>query len=385
MARKASEAPTQPAESEVKAEDPEQAKHMEGLFDDTAEAEPTAPAEPAGKEEKPSEQTPATAPEPKEAQPAQAKDQPAKEATEPAGDKPAAEPTPTDAKDKEQPEKSDSATYEVITRDGVKQVPVENLVKTYQQFPALQAKYVQVKPLVDLAEKTGLPAEQILPFLELGIKTAQEQASGRKAPQAQPTPAGAPTAPQPQPGAYHGPFKDQAEDEYYKELEPAFHASQWRVWNAAQQAGTAGQSELSRRLEGIERFFTGAQQAAEQKAQTEMLQRGQEAIERRITSWAGDKNDYFGDQKLGGERKETFKSFLHERYPEMRIADLTPEFLSAAFAAFDPKYYNGYLMRLSRQKSGERIFAEGAGSRGPATAKRQQDEQMQHMEGLFDD
>jgi hypothetical protein len=362
MAEKTSAEPTVPAESQ--APEATQNKEMTEILDSINEIAPAKDeAQPADAEKdvKPSED-PAKPKEP-EGKPEEAKDQ------KTAGKEKAGSTASAPAKDSKTQDQQET-TYEVIGKDGVKQIPVSNLITTYQQFPELQRRYTAVKPLVELAEKTGLPANQILPFLELGIKTAMEQqgkpTSGSGAAPSM-APSAVPGAPA-DPNAYNGPFKDAKEDTYYKELDPGFHASQWRLWNAVS-SRPAVDSDLRQKVEGILQFVNERANSERQAAEQEMVNRGVEAVDKRIQQWSGDKNDYFSDPKVGKQKTDSFREFLFNRFPEVKIADLSPEFLSAAFAQFDPKYYNGYLMRLSRQQSGQRIFVEGGAQRGAGPAK----------------
>jgi hypothetical protein len=372
MAKKASaEAPT-PAEEPTQP-DTTQLEAMNDLLDgaDAAASErpdqQASPADTAGKEQPHAEpaksQEPASQPAAKETVTAQEKA---------AADPASAEPAPAITSPKPTEKDDSKPAYDVITRDGVKSVPVENLITTYQQFGDLQRRHVAVKPIFDIMEKTGLTAENIIPYLELGVKTAKEQQGGRQ------TQAAGTTAPT-SPDGYNGPFKDAKEDAYVKDVDPVLYAAQWRLWERSPSI----QPDMARRLEAIEQGFNQRVQAEQTASQEFMRQKGFEAIDQRITSWAGDKNDYFSDQKLGPQRLSGFREFLMMRFPETRIADLSPEFLSAVFAQFDPKYYSSYAERLALQKANPRLFAEGGNSRRGAPAVKL-DTQQEHMADLID-
>lgn len=366
MAKKASATPTPTADEDQDQPAQDQVQAMDDLFSAANEIEPPA-----------SNEDPSAQPAPKMEPAAKADDQPKDGAQEPKAEamepeQPAGETEPGDdpaqaktAKQDKEKEEGDSVSYDVITKEGVRSVPVKNLITTYQQFGDLQRRHVALKPILDIAEKAGITADALLPYIELGVKTAyerQQTGNAKAAPAAQ----GAPVE---TPQGYNGPFKDEKEDAYYKDVEPAFHATQWRLWERANSSASLA-PDLARRLEMIEQSVTQRQRTEQEAATREMQQRGYQAIEKRITDWSGDKQDYFKDPATGPQRLEAFREFLITRYPETKISDLSPEFLSAVFAQFDPKFYGDYARRLAMEKANPRLFAEGGGSRrGQAPAK----------------
>lgn len=380
MAPKASDTPTPAAET------PTQDKVQLEAMNDMLDGADAAASERQDPQSSPADQDPAGDVGKPPADPAKSQErlsQPAAQdtvtakataAADPASAEPAPATTPLKTETPEATPAKSGAAYDVITRDGVKSVPVDNLITTYQQFGDLQRRHVAIKPIFDIMEKTGLAAGDLLPYLELGVKAAVEQQNAGGQPRQTPDPA-APTSPD----GYNGPFKDAKEDAYVKDVDPVLYAAQWRLWERSPSV----QPDMARRLEAIEQGFNQRVQAEQTASQEFMRQKGFEAIDQRITNWAGDKNDYFSDPTLGPQRLNGFREFMIGRYPETRIADLSPEFLSAVFAQFDPKFYSSYAERLALQKANPRLFAEGGHSRRGSPAAKI-DKQQEHMADMMD-
>lgn len=292
---------------------------------------------------------------------------------------------PKDAESEKTTTEDDSlnVTYEVIEPDGVKQVPVKNLITTYQQFGNLQKRHTAIKPLFELIDKAKVPVDMLYPYLEVGIAYMQQvQGAGEgKTPdvaavgiQPQMT---KPDIPQQQPGQYQGPFGSADKDEYYKEVDPDLHSAMWTMYNMVANSGAAKEpDEITRRLTALEH-------ARANEGQLQTRTEGLKEIDNRINQWAGPHNDYFSDQSKGNERMEGFKNFIIGRYPDTKISELTPEFLSAVFAAFDPVYYNKYLQNLATQKTPDDSTGTFAESSSVRQAAVKLTEQEQHMADLL--
>lgn len=361
----------------------EQSEAMSDIMDDDEPDLNELAQQPAEEDQEPESQ-----PEPK-----------AEEAAKPEGkgiDSEKAEAEPA-AKDKEKLEKDQKAgepekktpedknldvIYEVIEGDGVKQVPVKNLITTYQQYGNLQKRHTAIKPLFELMEKAGQPVEMLYPYLEVGIaymQQIQNASEGRTpnldVPGVKPAIL-KPDIPEQQPGQYQGPFESAEKDEYYQEVDPDLHSAMWRMWNVAVKGQTStGPDDIGKRISALE-------QASARVAQDNMkahIEDGKREIENRITQWAGPHNDYFNDAQKGPERLEGFKKYIIGRYPETKIKELTPEFLSAVFASFDPVYYNQYLQNLAAKQVPEDkpgTFSESSAVRQAAAKLGEQEKYM---------
>jgi hypothetical protein len=250
---------------------------------------------------------------------------------------------------------------------------LENLVTTYQQFPNIQRKYQDLKPIMDLAEKAKVQINNVLPLLELGIQTYAKQAGiidGRQpVSDATHTPAKV--------GGYQGPFKDQEEDDYYKEVDATMHGIIQRL-----HAGNQGSPEVASLRAEIDGLKTQMSAPAPQdEAQA------QEAFEGKIKGWSGDHTDYFSAPNVGEVRLNAFKNFIVKSHSGsgLKIKDLTAEFLSGEFARFDPKYNLAYMEGLAQKKVGQAkddsgMFAEGTGVRSTVAPL---DEQQEHMTDML--
>jgi hypothetical protein len=299
--------------------------------------------------------------------------------------------TKPDETGKETPEdKSLDITYEVIEPDGVKQVPVKNLITTYQQFGNLQKRHTAIKPLFELMEKANQPVEMLYPYLEVGIAYMQQVQGAGKGEMPQAVLPGIkaqvpqPEIPEQKPGEYQGPFESEEKDDYYKEVDPDLHNAMWRMWNVAIQksqtpTASAAPDDITQRVSALEQ---ASQQIASERQQT-YIEDGKREIDNRINQWVGPHNDYFKEASKGNERLEGFRNFIIGRYPDTKIKELTPEFLSAVFAAFDPVYYNQYLQNLAANKSPENnesgTFSESSGVRQPSVKLTEQEECMAEL------
>lgn len=384
--------PTEAQLAEAKFEDEtldtEQQSEMADLVDGATE-EPTeeaAAAEPTPEQppkDEPATQEPAGKPDAKdkaaEATP-ETRDQ--EGAEEPPADQPPDQP---EAKKPDEPAKEPESepTFEVITGDGVKQVGVKALVTTYQQYANLQKRHLAIKPLFDMIDdfgKKGMPldANALMPYLELGIKTAHGMAEA--APQASAQPSQPATRQPAADGRYQGPFKSQDDDDYYKEYDADLHKAMWDQYNE--------KADLHAK---IRNFEIQAQNAPRQPAAAPQQPQGpstvdiQKALDDRVDKWAGDHNEYFAGD-TGKQRRDAFIQFLTQRYGSMKIGEMTPEFLGAAFAGFDPQYYNHWLNERAKAtvQPGKltETFSEGADTRRPSKDSFL-DEQQREMADLM--
>jgi hypothetical protein len=272
-------------------------------------------------------------------------------------------------------------SVEVVTEDGAKQVPLSNLVTTYQQFPNIQRKYQDLKPIMDLAESAQVDISQVLPLLEIGIQTYTKQQGIIQG--TQPPVDGTFTQQQTQmqtdqPGGYQGPFKDAETDEYYKEADPEMWATTHRNFqmasNAAQRVGN---------LENEIRQMKTAPAQPSGPSEEEV----HKVFDGKIKSWSGDHTDYFTAANIGDERLNSFKNFIIKNHAGkgLKIADLTPDFLQSEFARFDPKYNLAYMQQLATKKAkaaqnDSGMFAEGSAVRSKAVPL---DEQQEHMADML--
>ena len=385
----------------AKKHDEEQRAHMADLDDDLEQpTEPEATTADPAVEEKPSEKPAQTEPEspPEEAkepeeeakaeeQPPEG-DQPDKEADVPDDskleDKPADEKPPEDTPKEPAFVSGDqfgNYNVEVVSDEGAKMVPLGNLVTTYQQFGHLQRKYGEVKPLFDLTEKAKVSIKDTLPLLELGIQTFLKQQGIVDG--TQPAVAARQPATPAEPGSYQGPFKDEEQDAYYKEVDPDHHAAMHNMFNMIQGGGKV--AHLEQEIENLKRSSTAApaSPAADPAAGDQAQEKAQKAFDDKILSWSGDHTDYFRAENIGEARLNAFKNFIIRNHAQsgLKIGELTPDFLAAEFARFDPRYNLEYMKKIAAQKAADGknesgMFAEGSGMRTQAEPL---DEQQKHM------
>ena len=110
-------------------------------------------------------------------------------------------------------------------------------------------------------------------------------------------------------------------------------------------------------------------------------------FEGKIKSWSGDHTDYFTAANIGESRLNAFKHFIVKSHSGsgLKLKDLTPDFLQAEFARFDPKYNLAYMQNLAQKKADgakddSGMFAEGTGVRTHAEPL---DDQQKHMSDMF--
>jgi hypothetical protein len=232
---------------------------------------------------------------------------------------------------------------------------------------------------MDLASKAQVNVNDVIPLLELGIQTYAKQAGivdGTQPPVDgvfQPQPPG--------PDGYQGPFKDAEQDEYYKSADPDLHGTIHRLFQMTQGGGRVAQLEAE-----VSRMRT-ERQTAPAAATGPTEEEAQKVFEDKIKSWSGDHTDYFTAANIGETRLTAFKNFIVKSHSGsgLKIKDLTPEFLQAEFARFDPKYNLSYMQTLASKKAGEAkddsgMFAEGSGVRTQAAPL---DEQQKHMDDMM--
>lgn len=368
--------------------DKEQQAHMADLDDDNLEqpepevieADPAAETKPS---EKPAEPEPQSPPEE-----AKEPEEEAKAEEQPPGEAPEAEAkVPDESKPEEKPAEEapkepafvsgdQLADYsvEVVSDEGAKSVPLGNLVTTYQQFGHLQRKYQEVKPLFDLAEKAKVSINDTLPLLELGIQTYLKQqgiVEGTQPPVAATKPAAT--------EGYQGPFKDEEQDDYYKEVDPDHYEAMHRMFSMIQGGGKV--AHLEQEIENLKRSSTAA--PADPAGTDQANEEAQKAFDGKILSWSGDHTDYFSAENIGEARLNAFKNFIIRSHAQsgLKIKDLSPDFLAAEFARFDPRYNLEYMKQLASKKAADGkeesgMFAEGSGTRTQAEPL---DEQQKHM------
>lgn len=276
---------------------------------------------------------------------------------------------------------NDEQLVEVATDDGVKKVPLKNLVTTYTQHKHLQSQHERIKPIFDLAKKAGVPVENTIRYLALGIqvaKNAKRTAGGVQVPVGSGggsvTPAGA--------DGYRGPFKSADEDARMKDIDPSLHATVTNLFNQNTRLNAAVQSIAGRMKQG--------DAASRQSRQREALQHYKGVIDQKITDFAGGHKDYFAvDPQTGtSERLDAFKRFLGNKYGHLDIdKDLTPEMLTIAFQTFDPQYVSAFMVQQARDRN-QRLLAQERSTFGESNNTRagsqvkQLDDQQEIMADL---
>ena len=364
----------------------EQAAHMADL--DEYRSEPEPDKEPVKTpEDKPAEPEPEGEPEAEEKsgeKEAKAEEKPAaEEEPEPPAEHSAEGESPYVEPEFIPGDRFDGYTVEVITEKGSKRVPVTNLVTTYTKYGELQRKHLDAKPIFDLAEKAGVPISQVYPLLEIGIQTYMKQqgiVDGTTPPVIATAPPSHVSPPQP-PGSYDGPFNDAEQDAYYKEVDPDLHATMHRMYQMARSAGGGGEiAALRQEIAALKQARTAPPDpGAEQMKYEEATKRFDDIV----LKWSGDHTDYFSQPNIGPARLNGFKNFIYNEHKNsgLKLKDLTPKFLQAEFARFDPSYNYEYLTKLAQKKAAEAksdsgMFAESTGVRSKADPL---DEQQKHM------
>lgn len=297
---------------------------------------------------------------------AQAPDAQSKESTK--GDSPKQDEKAKGPSDADKAAGEQEQMIEVPTDDGVRQVPLKNLVTTYNQHKHLQSQHAVIKPILDLARQSRVPVDKILPVLELGIRTAVQQSrGGGQAP-------GGAAANDQGAGQYQGPFKDAEEDARIKEIDPSLHHSQWHLFNQLQQtqrmiAQISGNMRPAGRTDG---------------GQAEAFNAAKSLVEKKISDFAGGHKDYFTvDPNTGAsQRLELFKMFLAKNYGHLDIEhDLTPQMLGIAFNAFDPGYVEKHIRAEAERKRKDLMaqeratFGESSSARSGSPAQNLNDQQ----------
>lgn len=272
--------------------------------------------------------------------------------------------------------KEDEQLVEVATEDGVRKVPLKNLVTTYTQYRHLQALHAQAKPIFDLSKGANVPMQELYPYLVLGIQTAARQRDAMAHGQEPSQPAGGDKG-------YQGPFKDAEEDARIKEIDPSLHASQWNVFNRA----VGVERQLTQIMGMLNR---GGQNGGGQSDTQRIFNETKAAVEKKISDWAGEHKDYFAlDPQTGiSQRMEQFKAFLGNKYGHLDIDDLSPEILAIAFQTFDPDYVTQYMQAQASKKAADLLaeqnatFGESSNARSGSPVK-QLTEQQEFMKDVL--
>lgn len=277
--------------------------------------------------------------------------------------------------EKDPSKKQDDAKdlIEVPTEDGVKKVPLKNLVTTYTQHRHLQAQHERVKPFFELAKQSKTPVEKLYDYLVLGIQTAYSKKSGQPAPGAQSAQQGQASG-----GEYQGPFANAEDDARIKEVDPVLHASSWNLHRRNQRLEQMVQG-LAQRLDGH------GSRGADNGREREQYLTYKSMLEKKIADFAGQHGDYFAADPATktSERLELFKQFLGKNYGHLDIErDITPEMLSIAFQTFDPAYVSKFMREMAQKTTQEllaqerKIFGESNATRTGSPGKQLSDEQQ---------
>lgn len=227
---------------------------------------------------------------------------------------------------------------------------------------------------MDLASKAQVNLNDVMPLLELGIQTYAKQQGIIEG--SQPPVSGSVYQPSGVPGQYQGPFKDAETDEYYKEADPELHST---ISNLYQMASGVSRVEAEINRLRQERHTPQSKGPTDEEVN--------KAFDGKIKAWSGDHTDYFTTPNIGEERLNAFKNFIVKSHAGtgLTMKGLTPEFLQAEFARFDPQYNLAYMQKLAQKKAGEAkndsgMFAEGTGVRTQAAPL---DEQQEHMADML--
>lgn len=325
------------------------------------------------------------------------KDQPDKDAkAEPEGEK--AEPAPTvetdkDAaaaakedpekeSDKDQPEDDKTViakdpgneVYKVVTNDGARDVPLKDMVTTYQQYGNLQKQHLVVKPILEFARDNRMPADLIFPVFAKGIAALQEE---NQASAAGPGPGQPPAT-----DGYTGPYKDEAQEKYFRERDNDMHEIIMRQHQTMQDMGQKVQQLSSQQQPAP----VQQQHAAAPAVDVESLK---SQFKEKVDAWSKPYSDYFKpDEQGNSERLNAFMNYVGTNFPNWRVSQLTQAQLSAAFAGFDEAYYTEamkkhagqYKQNLENQEAG--AFAESDTT--PRVDAPALGEQEQEIADMFD-
>jgi len=272
----------------------------------------------------------------------------------------------------------DDPTFEVVHRDGVRKVPLKNLITTYQQHQHLQEQHGRVKSFFDLSKNSQIPVEDLFNYTVLGIQTAYaNQKSG-----------GQPGAGIPSPGlpagdaqGYQGPFESKEQEDNIKETDPVVYRVAMNAWNTNRQ-------------------LTGVIQQLQQKLTENGQGRPQEAAQRQDSSVDADRqrlagifdgfhkthDDYF---KKHPDRADGFKRFVYSTFGNVPLDKVNEQFLNLAMGTFDPDYYARFSSELSAKEAAQRRADENAAfgetdSVRSRSAGKHLTEQQEHMADLID-
>jgi hypothetical protein len=273
-------------------------------------------------------------------------------------------------KDQKKDDKKDQEqTYEVATRDGVKNVPLSALKTTYQQFGALQARHQEAKPFFDLSKESGIPVDKLFQFAVVGIQTVHE-ASQRS----QFSPGATPEKPA---GRYQGPFESEQQEAELKESDPILYKTTKALWDQNQNlsrqiVGLVGRLEQSQ----AQRAGTPQQTGAGGSVPSPERQR----VDGLLAGMQKAHEPYF---KQHPERMEAFKEFLGSKFASVPLPTVDDGFIGLAFQLFDPVYYAAWKEAEVAKKIGQRgetrrrAFGESDSVRGgTASSMTEQQELM---------
>jgi hypothetical protein len=270
---------------------------------------------------------------------------------------------------KKDDKKDQEITYEVATRDGVKNVPLSALKTTYQQFGALQARHQEVKPFFDLSKESGIPVDKMFQFAVIGIRAVHE-ASQRST-----VPLGA-TQEKPA-GGYQGPFESEQQEAELKESDPILYKTTKTLWDQNQ--------NLSKQLVTLVGRLEQAQtQRAGTPQQTSAGGGGPSPERQRVDGLlAGMQKAHEPYFKQHPERMEAFKEFLGSKFASVPLPTVDDGFIGLAFQLFDPVYYAAWKEAEVAKKLGQRgetrrrTFGESDSVRGgTASSMTEQQELM---------
>jgi hypothetical protein len=278
------------------------------------------------------------------------------------------------------------SVYKVITSKGARDVKAKDLITTYQQFSNLQEQHVHVKPLLEFARSENMPQDLIWPIFAYGLEaykldmaTANQQGGG-----GQPAP-----APQQDPNQYSGPFKDAQEEAYFRDRDPDMYRIIKNLHG--QLLEKTAPAPTNRQQPGAPPLYqqpAPTRQPAQDPAQMESIRQD---YHKKINDWASGYSDYFKADPATGKSEplDHFLAYLADTYPHWRVSELTPERLSAAFAGFDPGYYNQTIAARAKAKEQElrdqnrQMFAEGGDVRSPAPKLTDQEQEIADMAAEF--
>ncbi len=329
------------------------------------------PAEqmPEGKESaKPQDQPPADKP----AEDADGKGGTESKATEPT-EKGTETPAEADGKPKQPEDKDDKddPAFEVVSRDGVRNVKLSALKTTYQQHGALQAKHKAVKPIFDLADQSGIPVDKMFDFLVIGIQTVTE-AANRKQSLPGSTPAGN------KPEGYQGPFESAAQEKELQESDPILYRTTKSLWEQ-NRALSEAIVNLTGKLEQHGRAAAGSQPAGRPTPQNAEPSPERKRVDGILSGLQTVHADYF---KSHPERADAFKTFLGTKFSSVPLESVDDNFMAVAFQTFDPSYYAAWheeqvkaRLEKSRQTR-RRTFGETDSVRGSVASSMTEQQEL---------